>query len=60
MGMVFVPSRAGRSHCPEEWTDVEDIGKGIAVLTGTVIICDRREGRATGGASWGGGATGGG
>jgi N-carbamoyl-L-amino-acid hydrolase len=58
MGMVFVPSRAGRSHCPEEWTDVEDIGKGIAVLTGTVIICDRREGRATGGASWGGGATG--
>ena len=32
MGMVFVPSRAGRSHCPEEWTDLEDIGRGIAVL----------------------------
>jgi len=58
MGMIFVPSRAGRSHCPEEWTDVEDIAKGIGVLAGTVIICDRWEGRATGGASWGGGATG--
>jgi N-carbamoyl-L-amino-acid hydrolase len=56
MGMIFVPSRAGRSHCPEEWTDVEDIGRGIAVLTGSVMLCDSWEGRATGGASWGGGA----
>lgn len=31
-GMIFVPSRAGRSHCPEEWTDVQDIEKGTQVL----------------------------
>ena len=43
MGMAFVPSRAGRSHCPEEWTDLEDIGRGVAVLAQAVIICDHRE-----------------
>ncbi|MGH9291451.1 MAG: Zn-dependent hydrolase [Acidimicrobiales bacterium] len=32
MGMIFVPSRDGRSHCPEEWTDLEQIGQGVAVL----------------------------
>jgi len=40
MGMVFVPSRAGRSHCPEEWTDLEDICQGIAVLTESLLACD--------------------
>ena len=43
MGMVFVPSRAGRSHCPEEWTDLEDIGLGIAVLAEAIVLCDQRE-----------------
>ncbi len=43
MGMIFVPSRAGRSHCPEEWTDLEDIGRGIAVLAEAMLICDHRE-----------------
>lgn len=32
MAMIFVPSRDGRSHCPEEWTDALDIGRGIHVL----------------------------
>lgn len=31
-GMVFVPSKAGRSHCPEEETDLEDIELGARVL----------------------------
>jgi hypothetical protein len=22
MGMIFIPSRAGRSHCPEEWSEL--------------------------------------
>jgi N-carbamoyl-L-amino-acid hydrolase len=48
MGMVFVPSRDGRSHCPEEWSDVGDIATGIAVLAKTVIICDHREEAAPG------------
>ena len=48
MGMIFVPSRAGRSHCPEEWTDLEQVGTGISVLAETVIICDHREEAAPG------------
>jgi allantoate deiminase len=31
--MIFVPSRAGRSHSPDEFTAIEDIVAGIAVLT---------------------------
>jgi allantoate deiminase len=30
--MIFVPSRAGRSHSPDEFTAIEDIVAGIAVL----------------------------
>lgn len=48
MGMIFVPSRAGRSHCPEEWTDLEQVGTGISVLAETVLICDHREEAAPG------------
>lgn len=39
-GMIFVPSRAGRSHCPEEWTDFEHIEKGVTVLTQSVLSLD--------------------
>lgn len=38
--MIFVPSRDGRSHCPEEWTDLADIERGIEVLTRTVLEAD--------------------
>ena len=31
-GMVFVPSRAGRSHCEEEFTAMDDIEHGANVL----------------------------
>ena len=48
MGMIFVPSRDGRSHCPEEWSDLVDIASGITVLAETVIICDHREEAAPG------------
>jgi N-carbamoyl-L-amino-acid hydrolase len=30
--MIFVPSREGRSHCPEEWTEPEAIEGGANVL----------------------------
>lgn len=36
-GLVFVPSKGGRSHCPEEWTDYREIQKGIEVLLHTVL-----------------------
>lgn len=37
IGMIFVPSKDGRSHCPEEWTDPEDIKLGADVLLDTII-----------------------
>jgi hydantoinase/carbamoylase family amidase len=35
-GMIFVPSRRGISHSPEEWTDVADCELGARVLAGTL------------------------
>ncbi len=31
-GLVFVPSRHGISHAPEEWTDYDQLAKGVDVL----------------------------
>jgi hydantoinase/carbamoylase family amidase len=36
-GMIFVPSAKGRSHCPQEFTRIEDIGLGCEVLLETVV-----------------------
>jgi allantoate deiminase len=35
--MVFVPSREGRSHCPVEWTEYEDISKAVAVIYDLIL-----------------------
>lgn len=35
-GMVFVPSKGGRSHSPAEWTPWEDIESGANVLLNTL------------------------
>lgn len=41
VGMIFVPSKDGISHSPKEWTDYEDIAKGVDVLTHTLIkLCN--------------------
>ncbi len=32
VGMIFVPSVNGKSHCPEEFTKLSDVGKGANVL----------------------------
>jgi N-carbamoyl-L-amino-acid hydrolase len=37
-GMIFVPSRAGRSHCEEEWTSLDDIEHGANAL---LLACVR-------------------
>lgn len=37
VGLIFVPSKDGRSHCPEEWTDYEQLQKGIEVACKTII-----------------------
>jgi beta-ureidopropionase / N-carbamoyl-L-amino-acid hydrolase len=43
MGMIFVPSKAGKSHCPEEWTDFADIATGVGALAQTLTGLDRTE-----------------
>ena len=32
VAMVFVPSKDGRSHVPEEWTDYADLQKGVELV----------------------------
>jgi N-carbamoyl-L-amino-acid hydrolase len=36
-GMIFVPSRDGRSHCEEEFTPMEDIEQGANTLLGAAL-----------------------
>jgi N-carbamoyl-L-amino-acid hydrolase len=36
-GMIFVPSRDGRSHCEEEFTPMDDIEHGANTLLGAVL-----------------------
>ena len=36
VAMLFVPSRGGRSHCPEEWTDPEQVEVGTRALAAAV------------------------
>jgi N-carbamoyl-L-amino-acid hydrolase len=42
MGMIFVPSRGGRSHCPEEDTDTAHAVAGVATLAATLVALDSR------------------
>jgi len=37
VGMIFVPSIGGRSHVPEEFTDIQDIKQGCDLLLKTII-----------------------
>ncbi|GGN94490.1 Zn-dependent hydrolase [Saccharibacillus kuerlensis] len=32
VGMLFVPSRGGLSHCPEEWSDAVDIARAVEIF----------------------------
>ena len=36
-GMIFVPSKDGRSHSPAEYTDPADVERGANVLLSTVL-----------------------
>ncbi|NHN34159.1 Zn-dependent hydrolase [Paenibacillus agricola] len=42
IGMIFVPSKDGRSHCPEEWTSYEDVTLGVEALTRAVLLFDEK------------------
>ncbi|HSF29457.1 MAG TPA: Zn-dependent hydrolase [Candidatus Tectomicrobia bacterium] len=36
-GMIFIPSRGGRSHCPEEYTEPSQVEQGVNVLLDAVV-----------------------
>jgi N-carbamoyl-L-amino-acid hydrolase len=42
-GMIFIPSRDGRSHCPEEWSDFDHVALGTDVLAETILLIDKEE-----------------
>lgn len=37
VGLIFVPSKGGRSHCPEEWTDYDLLQNGVEVAVKTIL-----------------------
>jgi len=43
MGMLFIPSLGGRSHCPEEWTEPEQVALGTSALLQAVRAVDRAQ-----------------
>lgn len=42
-GMVFIPSRGGRSHCPEEWSELDAIARGTLVIGQALLAFDNQE-----------------
>ncbi len=36
-GLVFIPSRNGISHAPEEWSDWADIEKGAQLMLNALV-----------------------
>jgi N-carbamoyl-L-amino-acid hydrolase len=42
MGMIFVPSHAGISHAPGEFTQPADLANGVEVLYRTILLLDSR------------------
>lgn len=42
-GMIFIPSKAGISHAPEEYSSFKDIGQGTQLLLNTILSLDQRE-----------------
>jgi hydantoinase/carbamoylase family amidase len=42
-GMIFIPSKDGKSHCPEELSEFEHICLGAEILASTIVEMDREE-----------------
>lgn len=42
IGMIFVPSKDGKSHCPEEWTDYVLVTKGVQTLLNSLLYFDKK------------------
>ncbi len=46
VGLIFVPSKDGISHHPAEWTDYDEIAKGVEVLFETVKVLTEAKGKS--------------
>lgn len=47
VGMIFLPSREGIGHHPTEWTDGQDIEKGLRLLAASLVrLADEPDGDA--------------
>jgi beta-ureidopropionase / N-carbamoyl-L-amino-acid hydrolase len=44
MGMIFVPSHAGISHAPQEFTAPGDVANGVEILYRTILLLDKQLG----------------
>jgi N-carbamoyl-L-amino-acid hydrolase len=42
-GMVFIPSRGGRSHCSEEWSEMDAIVQGAQVMGEALLTFDQSQ-----------------
>lgn len=42
--MVFIPCKGGMSHCPEEWSEPEEVAAGTAAIFEAVLAFDRAAG----------------
>lgn len=42
-GLIFVPSKNGISHAPQEWTDWEDIEKGAQLMLNAILRLTQEE-----------------
>jgi hydantoinase/carbamoylase family amidase len=40
IGLLFIPCREGRSHCPEEWAEVAHLATGAQVLLEVLLRLD--------------------
>jgi N-carbamoyl-L-amino-acid hydrolase len=41
VGMIFIPSRQGRSHCQEEWSEPGQVAVGAEALLASVLALDQ-------------------
>jgi N-carbamoyl-L-amino-acid hydrolase len=41
--MVFIPCKEGASHCPQEWSEPQEIAAGTAVILEALLAFDRAE-----------------
>ncbi len=42
IGLIFIPSKGGISHSPEEFTSATDMANGANVLLNTILALDKK------------------